>query len=461
MSGDLKNSGDVKYWTNVTMGGKSVSLLLDTGSSDLTVAGDIPNTKDTGKTTELSYAIGSAKGPIKLVEVGYEGYTIPDQAFVLDTSGVQGEDQGIIGLGPSSNSKIRQVLNSAAGNPVVDHIFKLNSSTPNFISIILGRSDDPDDKYPGDLTIGEIIDGYENITSQPKLEVFDVKANGGQHWQTLIDAKGILGPDGQPVNVTSRVKGGSKNRLNAIFDTGFTMSQVPQAVADAFYLRVPDAKLENITGVGEIYTVPCNAELNVTFKFGNVSIPVHPLDTSSDDLGRTDPLGNQICLGGFQPIQDSAESDTYDIILGMTFLRNVYLLINFGDFVDGKDGKTNDPYIQLLSRTDLAEAHTDFVVNRLDGVDDTDNFHLLPASVLPVVDQDPDDNESLSEKIKPYLPYIIAGSAVLGLLLLIGIFFCIRSSRQKRYRRLHDPAPAGLHHSQEPPFASYQPARRY
>ena len=31
MSGDLQNSGDVKYWTNVTMGGKSVSLLLDTG----------------------------------------------------------------------------------------------------------------------------------------------------------------------------------------------------------------------------------------------------------------------------------------------------------------------------------------------------------------------------------------------------------------------------------------------
>lgn len=140
-------------------------------------------------------------------------------------------------------------------------------------------------------------------------------------------------------------------------------------------------------------------------------------------------------------------------------VRNVYLLINFGDFVDGKDGKTNDPYIQLLSITQTSEAHSDFVVRRLDGVDDTSNFQLLPASVLPSINENPDDDKSLSEKIHPYLPYIIAGSCLLGLLLLLGIFFCIRSSRQKRYRRLHDPAPAGLH--QQPPFTSYQPSTRY
>ena len=140
-------------------------------------------------------------------------------------------------------------------------------------------------------------------------------------------------------------------------------------------------------------------------------------------------------------------------------MRNVYLLINFGDFVDGKDGKTNDPYIQLLSISQPSEIHADFVVNRLNGIDDTSSFQLLPASILPAVNENPDDDKPLSEKIKPYLPYIIAGSAVLGFLLLLGIFFCIRSSRQKRYRRLHDPAPAGLH--TQPPFTSYQPSNRY
>ncbi|KAI0081265.1 acid protease [Panus rudis PR-1116 ss-1] len=462
MKGDLKNSGDVKYWANVTMGGKTVSLLLDTGSSDLTVGGDVPNAKDTGKKATLKYAIGTSSGPIKTAEVQFEGITVPDQAFVQDTSGEQEPGTGIIGLGPNSASTVHAVLNGPQGDAILDRIFKQNTSTPNYITIMLGRSDDPDDKYPGDLTIGQTIDGYENITSQPKLEVFEVSTGSGQHWQTLTDANGILGPDGQPLNLSSRVKGTAKNRLNTIFDTGFTISQVPKYVADAFYARVPGAKLQNITrgNVGEIYVLPCDVELNVTFKFGGVSFPIHPLDTSFDDLHITDNLGNTMCLGGFQPIAPGAQSSSYDMILGMTFLRNVYLLIDFGDFVDGSTNK-NDPYIQLLSSGALLDAHTDFVNNRLDGVDSTDDFHLLPASVLPPVDEEPEDDESLADKIHPYLPYIIAGSVTLGVILILAVFFCIRSGRRKRYRRLHDPAPAGLHHQEAPPFASYQPARRY
>lgn len=91
-----------------------------------------------------------------------------------------------------------------------------------------------------------------------------------------------------------------------------------RAVADAFYGRVPNATLANVTGLGEVYTLPCDVELNVTFKFGNVSYPIHPLDTSMD-LSETDALGNKICIGSFQPILDDAVSSTYDMILGMAF----------------------------------------------------------------------------------------------------------------------------------------------
>ena len=41
-------------------------------------------------------------------------------------------------------------------------------------------------------------------------------------------------------------------------------------------------------------------------------------------------------------------------------MRNVYLLVNFGDFVDGATGKA-PPYVQLLSVTDPTAAHLDFV----------------------------------------------------------------------------------------------------
>jgi hypothetical protein len=89
----------------------------------------------------------------------------------------------------------------------------------------------------------------------------------------------------------------------------------------------------------------------------------------------------------FQPITTAASPD-YDMILGMAFceycyvlalvaiilisaaVRNVYLLINYGDFVDGTTNKA-PPYAQLLSLTDPAAAHLDFVDVRLDGVDTT------------------------------------------------------------------------------------------
>lgn len=49
-------------------------------------------------------------------------------------------------------------------------------------------------------------------------------------------------------------------------------------------------------------------------------------------------------------------------------IRNVYLLINFGDFVDGSNSSVADPFIQLLSTTNASSAYLDFVNQRLGGV---------------------------------------------------------------------------------------------
>lgn len=79
--------------------------------------------------------------------------------------------------------------------------------------------------------------------------------------------------------------------------------------------------MTNLTGFGEVYTLPCNVELNVTFKFANVSYPIHPLDTSLQ-VGQVDSVGNPICVGAFQPIPSSAVSSTFDMILGMAFCES-------------------------------------------------------------------------------------------------------------------------------------------
>ena len=43
----------------------------------------------------------------------------------------------------------------------------------------------------------------------------------------------------------------------------------------------------------------------------------------------------------------------------------MYLLLNYGDFTDGSGSSTASPYAQILSTTNSADAHADFVATRL------------------------------------------------------------------------------------------------
>ena len=89
-------------------------------------------------------------------------------------------------------------------------------------------------------------------------------------------------------------------------------------VSDAIYSRVPGANFTSFPQTGAVWTVPCSAELNVTFTFGGVPFFVNPIDTSSDEFLVKDANGDTVCVGMFQPIT-TASSPNYDMILGMAF----------------------------------------------------------------------------------------------------------------------------------------------
>jgi len=131
-------------------------------------------------------------------------------------------------------------------------------------------------------------------------------------------------------------------------------------------------------------------------------------------------------------------------------VRNVYILIDYGDFVDGTSNTAN-PYIQLLSTTDdLSEAHQDFVKIRMGGKDDA-NWQLLPPSSTG---SPPKSESQFVRKIKYYWP-IIAGVA--GFLILAILISCLCMRRRKKkgtgafwrskrsYQPLGEPAPLGMH----------------
>ncbi|GJJ15298.1 hypothetical protein Clacol_009574 [Clathrus columnatus] len=419
------------------------------------------------------YAVGSVQGPVAFVDTTFSGITVPKQAFILaegssaTTTGITVGD-GLIGLGPSAGSNVRSAVGNPSGDPFLDNVFRQNTSTPNFVTVLLQRVGDDEPTINGQFTISEIVPGMENIQSQPQVPVTVVtnQETPNQHWSTLIDA--VYGPDGHLVPITSTVPGTPSGKFVVAYDTGFTFPQVPRQLSDAIYGRVQGAEYDQQDG---FWIIPCEQELNVTFTIGGNNFTINPLDTSvpSSAVGGKDP--NQ-CIGAFQPL-DFDSGNTIDGIMGMAFIRNVYMLINFGDFVDGNPSNQKDPYMQFISTTTASTAHKDFVDSRLNGNDITSEsqFALLPASQgqtssAPKETGVPDSSNPFnSQNIHRFLPYIIAGSVIVGLALLGFLFACCCRRRRSRgiqftnarsYRALQDPSPPGYNLYSMPPSSQQQ-----
>jgi len=246
---------------------------------------------------------------------------------------------------------------------------------------------------------------------------------------------GIIGPDGQPIQIDSVVPSAPDGELVAVFDSGFTFSQVPRDVADAIYGRVQGAQYDE---QNQYWTVPCGQYLNVSLNFGGTNYPVHPLDTVDDNFHITNPSGNSACIGTFQPITTAFSMlGHYDMILGMNFLRNVYTLLDYGDWT-GSNSR-DKPFIQLMSITSVQNAKQDFIQVRLSGKDTTGDsrFTLLPASQMqhsPVSEEE--KKRKYQEWILSRWPYIFTGCFIF-VLLMIGLCIwrcCCRRGKDGRRR---------------------------
>ncbi|EIW74697.1 acid protease [Coniophora puteana RWD-64-598 SS2] len=447
------NTQNSFYYSNITLGGRTISVMLDTGSSDLWVTGSVPSTTNTGKSVTLSYAVGQAKGNINTATFQFGGYTVNDQAFLLvtDTSSfstnihAEGYD-GLLGLGPNTGSSIYKELDNASGNSPMNRIFQNNASnTNNYITLLLNRQNDPaSTNVTGQFTIGEIVPGYEAISNMPQVAIEKVYklTDQDQHWQVLTDKdKGIIGPDGQPIQADSIVPKAPDGQLVAVFDSGYTLPQVPRDVSDAIYGRVQGAEWSAAYGA---WLIPCGQLVNITINIGGNAYPVHPLDASSSDFGVTFANGGTACLGTFQPVTSAFSLlGEYDMILGMAFLRNTYTLINFGSMVSS--GSTTAPaYAQLLSTTNWDQAVQDFIAVRQGGQNQIGaaQYALLPAG------QEQHSPESAAEKKAHYeeevlsrWPYILAGCIVF-VVLVVGL--CVwRCCKRRRARRARAAAQAG------------------
>ncbi|KAF9004735.1 aspartic peptidase domain-containing protein [Cyathus striatus] len=410
---EVGNFQNMRYTTNITLNGKEFIVALDTGSTDLwVISHDLGRYNDSGIELSLLYGDGTygVNGTIGTAPFEFGPYTIEHQAFLHgNESTISGITdigiQGLLGLGLNTRNaspigdKIKAVEGNSAtwGDSVLENLFRQHPDQPNFIGFDLVRTEDMEDSADGSFTIGEYDENYLDIQNSTKLPKFP---KNSYRWSVLVDGVTINGK-----NIS----------LVAVLDTGAPNDVVPNRVLDAIYSQFSGAvKYQNI------WIVPCNATVTVEYSLNT---------QGSDDLGR----------------------DEFDMLLGDNFLRNAYSVYDFGDYE--ADGKLGNPYIQLLSKTNMDEAKDQFLSliekynkehpeddvddstnSSVNGSEDNDDNSTTGRIVSNVASAS--DNEDTNSTVKKYAPVVLgllAANLLVGLILIVlGVMSYIRKGKPSR-----------------------------
>ncbi|KAI1794363.1 acid protease [Ganoderma leucocontextum] len=323
----LGDVNDLTYLVAVTVGNSTVSLNLDTGSSDLWAISNACQT-DTCKTSSAQrYAvtksfqqsqIGSvdllfgdsttgthAAGPIAHDDVVFAGLTVPNQTFaaVNDTNNVAVSNggAGILGLGFPSQSFVGQaavasVFGNTAGTdnfirqfvnygPIVPRLILAGVLDQPLFTITLQR-DQIDISGTGQLTVGQLPDGVDNssLTWVP-VRLYSSSEGGLSapsfassetyplRWEIPLDGVYL---DGEKLaDTTEKANGISQPSLSALIDTGNSLIRGPSDVVSSVLSKVSTTYASN-SSLSPL--LPCTSAHRLAFQIGGTLFPVDPRD---------------------------------------------------------------------------------------------------------------------------------------------------------------------------------------
>ncbi|KAJ1306212.1 hypothetical protein OPQ81_010920 [Rhizoctonia solani] len=378
----LTNRENNIYTTTVQVKGKDVVLQVDTGSSDTwmyatastqglfsdaLIYQDLPIT--------LSYGRGQVAGYVSQMTMSLAGYTVQNQSFLYvmqerDMGLIEAQlTQGLLGLGFDTLSSIAgtvsQLTGQSWGRTILSNIFISDPSTPNHIAFRLDRHEDGNNTDIGAFDIGTFAAGFESVNNTAEIPIFSSNAQQNIYWNVLVDSVTL---NGKAQTLISTVNRGTKTppagKVSAVLDTGYSLPQVSPELAHAIYSAMGGVLLDD--GTNTTYVVPCMAEAQLVFNIGGHTIPIHPLDLTQVQTVTT-TMGNNftVCINAYQPFSSNAGGGEVDYILGDAFLRNVYSVYDYGDFIQGFSGLTQGkPYMKLLPLTDPTAASAEFKTAR-------------------------------------------------------------------------------------------------
>ncbi|KAJ8509262.1 hypothetical protein ONZ45_g8551 [Pleurotus djamor] len=310
---------------------------MDTGSPDLWVKDpSVKPSQVTGVTVDLTYGKGMVSGSLAFAPMTIAGFSVPLQSFV------QGNQE-----------PHRRLLEAR----LTIYIFAANVSLPNFFTFLLGRLDSPSDETSGVFTISEYVDGFSEVATAQKLP-----SQTAEHWSVSIDGVKI---GGQVSSIASNQPNAPAGKAIAILDTGFSLSPAPQALVNAVYSTIPGAvQASDLPEFGTEWLIPCDQVISLSFTIGGRDFPVHPQDLSIASTVTVQGRNVTFCGNTFITNQlDPQDFNGFDLVLGDSFLRNVYVAYNYGSR-DTRGQVTGEPFIQMIPTTNIEEAQNEFAAIR-------------------------------------------------------------------------------------------------
>ncbi|KAJ7780230.1 acid protease [Mycena maculata] len=357
---------DQEYLTNITVGGQTFPVIVDTGSSDtwLIKKGfkcfNLTGTPETEETCafgsagfdtaasktfksfpKVSFNISYGDGEFLSGGVGFDtvsagGVTVTQQEIgTPDLAAWNGDgvNSGLLGLAYSGLTSVFNTTDptkaSNANHIPYDPFFftavKQGVVTNPFFSIALDR--------PASLTVNVTVDpnlGYVAFGGMPPVAL-DKTA-------VTVPIQGYSATTGDPsttnavyfyytLDVAGYVFSGSTSvetaNNNTILDTGTTLNYFPTKVAKAYNAGfVPKAKYNEDEG---LYYVDCDAtppafSVNLGGKLFPIDARDQILDAGTDDAGKV------LCISGTQ--DGGADTAENVFILGDVFLHNIVPTFN-------------------------------------------------------------------------------------------------------------------------------------
>ncbi|QRV89659.1 aspartyl protease [Ceratobasidium sp. AG-Ba] len=373
----VSNQDNLLYSSTLNVAGKDVPVQMDTGSTDLWLYPYEHGLLDTARNYESlnltdSYGLGSVTGFVSQIDVTFAGFNVANQSFLnVQTSKQQSIiDQksaaGILGLGFDTLSNVNGVVEQATGGQtwgrsIMTNIFMADPTTPNHVAFHLSRLYDNNDTDTGSFDIGSFAPGFEAVNNTDPIPIFSYNSTELIYWSIILDAIAI---NGQNQTLSSTVTGGDnkppEGKLAVVLDTGYSLPQLTTQLAHDIYTGMGGVLYEG-DKTNSTYVVPCMAEGNLTFYIAGHTIPIHPLDLTIVNTIEVDHKNVTFCQNAFQPFTSEAGGGIIDLILGDAFLRNVYTVYDYGDFIDGTSGSPRgDPYMKLLPLTNPSAASAEF-----------------------------------------------------------------------------------------------------